>query len=417
MTTNWTRTSDLRLQVQRLWDRGELLRHLMSENLPALEQEAGDNALEFPLRLRLKKPTSAQMGEHFDPVRDWIKAIATIRYTRLEQQETRHPQLGRNVVPHSLWIETLNDALAFIGKRGESDTYLTLLQKTLSHNELLLSWIKKRPLKVLELAADWDRLLRVHKAIVQRPTHNTIYLRQLSVPGVDTKFIERHRSTLTEWLDITLPAERINERHTGSRGFAQRFGFRDKAIRLRIRSLDRSMPLLQRDAAHSAHTADSTASADMTLDAEFIQQLDTAHSRVLITENEINYLTLPELSGTLALFGSGYGLQALGTIEWLHQCDIWYWGDLDTHGFAILHELRTVLPEARSLMMDRETLLAHESLWGNEAKPADRALPNLTEQEADLYQAIVEHRYGNCLRLEQEQINYQYMMRKLKALC
>lgn len=36
-----------------------------------------------------------------------------------------------------------------------------------------------------------------------------------------------------------------------------------------------------------------------------------------------------------------------------------YWGDLDTHGSAILDRLRAWLPQTRSFLMDRETLLDH----------------------------------------------------------
>jgi hypothetical protein len=42
---------------------------------------------------------------------------------------------------------------------------------------------------------------------------------------------------------------------------------------------------------------------------------------------------------------------------------ILYWGDIDTHGFAILDRLRTGMPHMRSLMMDQATLQAHRSLW------------------------------------------------------
>jgi hypothetical protein len=34
-----------------------------------------------------------------------------------------------------------------------------------------------------------------------------------------------------------------------------------------------------------------------------------------------------------------------------------YWGDLDTHGFAILDELRAHCPHAESLLMNRATFL------------------------------------------------------------
>jgi len=118
----------------------------------------------------------------------------------------------------------------------------------------------------------------------------------------------------------------------------------------------------------------------------------------------------------LAVFGSGYGLESLGKIDWLKKRNVWYWGDLDTHGFAILNELRTRLPNVKSLLMDRETLMAHEALWGSELSQANRRLEHLSDEEAALHQDLIDNRYGDRIRLEQEQIDYGFMLAKLGAL-
>jgi hypothetical protein len=55
---SWTRPQDLRAQVQRLWDRGELLKALVNGQSP------------FPRRLVLKGPTSSEMFDQFDELRD-----------------------------------------------------------------------------------------------------------------------------------------------------------------------------------------------------------------------------------------------------------------------------------------------------------------------------------------------------------
>jgi hypothetical protein len=60
---NWTSPADLRAQVQKLWERGDILASLVT----------GESL--FPRRLPLKCPTSAEMSEHFDAVRAWISAL------------------------------------------------------------------------------------------------------------------------------------------------------------------------------------------------------------------------------------------------------------------------------------------------------------------------------------------------------
>ncbi len=142
--------------------------------------------------------------------------------------------------------------------------------------------------------------------------------------------------------------------------------------------------------------------------------LPLSPQRVLIVENEVTYLALPALPDTLAIFGAGYGLAVLAQLPWLHGCVIDYWGDLDTHGFVILDELRAVLPQTRSLLMDRATLLAHEPLWVREPSPSRRDLIHLTRDEAELYDDLRLDRLGSAVRLEQELVGFGWVLRRLQ---
>jgi hypothetical protein len=48
-----------------------------------------------------------------------------------------------------------------------------------------------------------------------------------------------------------------------------------------------------------------------------------------------------------------YAIDRLGSLPWLREKPLYYWGDIDTHGFAILSRLRRHWEHARSLLMDR----------------------------------------------------------------
>jgi hypothetical protein len=141
--------------------------------------------------------------------------------------------------------------------------------------------------------------------------------------------------------------------------------------------------------------------------------LDVA--RVLVVENETTYLALPPVPGAVAILGGGYAVGALASLTWLHDRDLWYWGDIDTHGFAILDRLRQVFPHARSTLMDEETLLRHRAHWGREATPVTTELGHLTPAEAQLYEALVAGRHAPALRLEQERIRFGDVQRTLTA--
>ena len=57
------------------------------------------------------------------------------------------------------------------------------------------------------------------------------------------------------------------------------------------------------------------------------------------------------MPGTLAIFGAGYGWDALSRARWLAQCSIHYWGDIDTWGLTMLTRARQALPGLTALLI------------------------------------------------------------------
>ncbi|MDX6301695.1 MAG: hypothetical protein QOF53_2909, partial [Nocardioidaceae bacterium] len=53
------------------------------------------------------------------------------------------------------------------------------------------------------------------------------------------------------------------------------------------------------------------------------------------------------------IWGKGFDADRVGSLPWLVDVDLTYWGDIDTHGFAILDRLRAWLPQTQSTLMDR----------------------------------------------------------------
>lgn len=389
---NWTGSRELRAQLQRCWDRGELLAGIVS------------GEASFPRRLTLKGPTSAQLSQHFDRVRVWIAELRALPHYRVEMREVRHRVLGANQVPAAVWVDTLDDALAILGKSQDARRFATLIEHAREREPLLLEWLARKPLKVLELADVWDLLLEVVDWFKRHPRPG-IYLRQIDIPGVHSKFIEAHRDVLSQWLDRVLPPAVVDMTATGVSGFARRYGLRDKPQRIRLRLLDTAQTQLP-----------ALANADLTLDAASFVRLAPAVSRIFITENEINFLAFPRLPNSLLIFGAGYGFEVLAQAEWLTRCQVFYWGDIDTHGFAILDQLRTHLPHAGSLLMDRATLLAFKAQWGVEEKPTRRDLTRLNTEERALYDDLRDNRLHPNLRLEQERIGFGWVETALAAL-
>lgn len=386
---NWTRPADLRAQVQKLWDRGELLAQLVNA-------DSG-----FPKRLILKSPTSSEIAGNYEAVRGWAKDIMAVPHCRIGMRSFVHRVVGSNSIPSEAWIDSLDDALAMLGKRNEAARFSALLDLTRQRQPVLLSWLAKRPLKALELAGHWPLLLDIVDWMQAHPRPG-IYLRQVDIPGVHSKFIEANRGLLTELFDISLPQDSIETKASGVSQFAVRYGFRDKPARIRFRVLDPSkLPL---------------PGEDITLDSHSFAKLPAFARRVFITENETNFLAFPALADSLVIFGSGYGWDSLAQARWLSDCLIYYWGDIDTHGFAILNQLRSRFGHVESFMMDRDTLMAHQSLWGNEKDQALHDLPLLTADERGLFDDLRDNRIRKNLRLEQEFIGFGWLESALARL-
>lgn len=386
----WSDEADLRSQLLRLWERDVLLEAV------------------FPLRLVLRTPSSSELSEQFDAVRGWAAGLLAAVGTgyRIETREVRHRVIGRNRLPAQAWVDTLEDALRLIGKVREAKRLQAMQLAACAELPQLLPWLQQQPRRALALADDWPRLLAI-VSWLQRHPRPGVYLRQVDLTGVHSKFIEAQRGVLGELLDLALPPEAIDPHARGVAQFARRYGFRDKPLRLRLRFLD------SRDAGWIPGAQDS----DYGLSQEAFARLTPIARRVFITENEINFLTFPAVPDSLVIFGAGYGFDALAPAAWLQDRTMYYWGDIDTHGFAILDQLRATFPHARSFLMDHHTLLEHEVHWADEPQPIQRDLPRLDSDERRLYDDLRWRRLREtAIRLEQERVAYGWLVRALDGL-
>ncbi len=388
----WTGPKELKAQLARLWERGELLRDALTGNA------------RFPLRLVLKSPGSADVTNCFESVRAWAAELAAMDFVRVEWREVRHRVHGAQKLPGSVWIETMEDALACLGKRREWARFAEQVSATRQMQPVVMPWLEKRPLQALELSAEWPRLLAVVAWIVNHPRPG-IYLRQVDLPGVHSKFIEAHRGILAELLDMALPSDAVDISKTGISQFSARYGFLEKPTRIRFRVLDPAI-----------RAVPGSACPDVALDGDSFGRLELAVKRVFITENETNFLVFPPVRDAIVIFGAGYGWDALARSHWLKTCSIHYWGDIDTHGFGILDQLRGHFDHVVSFLMDRATLNAHATVWGSEDKPLGLDLHRLSPEESALYDDLRDNRIQVGLRLEQEHISFRWLAHRLEQL-
>jgi hypothetical protein len=394
---NWSVPADLHAQVLRLWDRGILARAAFA----ASAQTA------YPIRLKLITPSSTELIEQFESVRAWIAALQTVAALRIEWREFQHRVLGAQRVPHSIWLDDFTAAAQLLNRQAPAHQLQLVISQTQVTLPALLPWVWANPQRALSLSDVWDKLLAVVQWRTLHPKPE-IYLRQVDIPGVHSKFIENHRAVLGALFDLALNPIHVEPSKTNG-SFTTRFGFLEHPTRIRFRTLDRRIELIA-----------GTAQVDIKLDADNFSRLDFNQygaplTHVFVTENEINFLAFPAVENALVIFGAGYGWEALAKASWLNARSLHYWGDLDTHGFAILHQLRQYFPHAKSLLMDHETLLQHESSWGFESQQHKGDLSRLSPDESSVYNVLRDNRLRQGLRLEQEHIGFDWVQSAVRA--
>jgi hypothetical protein len=407
---NWTTLADLRGLSLTAWSRGQLLRELL---------EPGGV---YPRRRSLKRPTAAGLRSDYATARTWAAELfaATGHFT-LETAEVGRTTIGSNLLPAAAVFASADDEVAFVGRSKDAARFRELAAGLSKLDPAFRAWALRRPLQLLELGGDALTAARVALWLRDNPEPG-IYMRQLRLPGVHTKFIEHHRKVIGGLAaelsadpplpsdvaeddglpDAAVPGSLLGQAaaRTPSARFAVRHGFLHPPELVRFRALDPELPLLG-DA------------RDLTVTAEAFGTLRLTVKKVIVTENLVNFLALPERPDTLAIYGGGYGFSSLQDARWLRDCEILYWGDLDTHGFRILDQLRGVHPQVASVLMDQATLLAHRDVWGSEPAPSRAALTRLTADEAALYEALGSDAHGPAVRLEQELIRWDWALERL----
>jgi hypothetical protein len=387
----WSTIGDARKRLAGRWDRGYYL------------ARAGQADL-FPLTVSLSGPKSAEISERFSRVREWIQHLYGAEKGRgvtIQWREVNSRVVGRNRIPRALLIESLDALAGFIGKSAELALFRTAARRISAAFPALGEWVYAHPRQVLECGDDAARLMSVLSYMVENP-RSGLYLRQISLPGVDTKFIEQKKKLLSQWLDILLPEKDIDYRYSPIGGFERRYGFCSRPVLIRFRIVDPSRAI--------------GGLTDLTVRADELRRFEPDVDTVFVIENDINALAFPYRSRTMVIFGRGYGFDRLAKAKWMREKRILYWGDIDTHGLAILNQFRSFFPHARSFLMSRAVLLDHRDRWVREARPFEGELANLTAEEASLYAELTEGGPGENIRLEQEFIPWAYVMRALEEV-
>lgn len=388
-TPNWTTPREIVARLRKRWDRGDYLTQLAH----GTDWE--------PLGIPLRSPKASDITRNYEAALAWATSWSPgqHRHVRIEYRRLGGRLAGVNDIPARIWVERREDLWRLLGVTSTVHRYESLLADARTTLPRLATWMADNPIKVVQREADWPRLQATIRWITDY-RGPAVYLRQLDVPGVDTKFIEHHRAILTTLLEHCLPDDRI-DLDAARTDFAARFRFLRKPAYLRFRLLGGEL---------------LAGFSELTVRADEFTAPPPGITTVYVIENETTYLAFPNQPHSIVIHGGGYAVTQLSVLPWLHDVRLIYWGDLDTHGYTILDRLRRVFPHTQSILMTRKVLLEHRNQWVKEDVPTHQQLGTLTSEEADLYESLVEGEFGHHVRLEQERVRFHLLEDALKDL-
>lgn len=343
----------------------------------------------WPLSYGLKPPIERDAQANWSSVQAWrAEWSANVLGGDVEDVERSWPGLGRQRLPSTVSFATPLDVAAALGK-------LALFERAdVRYWERATAWPDvASPLRAI---AGWMAELsledyRRFESVVNWISANRdaqLYLRQLPIEGLDTKWLERHSGPIARLL-----AARFG---VSSAPLAVVAGLKWPPTRRRIRLLDAGLRSWCRNM------------SDIEVPLEELRTLEIPAKLALVVENGITAQACTDLPGTVLIMGGGFAVTELGSVPWLDRIPILYWGDIDTWGFGILAALRRHHPATVSCLMDEATLQSHLHLKSHEATPASPGTEGLTPEEASLLSKLVIGKpWGPGVRLEQERLNWR----------
>ena len=304
-----------------------------------------------------------------------------------EEKRKQTASFGKQLMPVRVFIDTPEDAMALLGLTKKKKEFLAGFSAVESQMPSLRDWYLTYFGRIS--AEDFFPMALSIARFMLEQDEREGYLREMAIPGVDTKFLENHNFLVRTLWNALFPE---NTAESSDELWEKLFVQKVPTPSICVRSLDEHLRF--------------AGVRKLFLSQDDIADFQPPHRRIFITENKVNGYTFPDAEDSLILFGMGYGvLEMAESAPWLADKEIYYWGDLDHDGFNILSNLRKVLPEMKihSFLMDKETLLAYVDPKVKDTGNTTTIPDYLTVSEKMAWKLI----HDNGWRLEQERIPHE----------
>lgn len=150
-----------------------------------------------------------------------------------------------------------------------------------------------------------------------------------------------------------------------------------------------------------------------TVELDELRLFKNHFDKIFVIENKTTFLKFPLKESYLAIFMGGFAINILKKVPFLLESQLYYFGDLDEHGFEILSMFRELYPNVKSLCMDMETINNYKN-YIIEGKEYKGKIKNLNSREKKALNFLVDNKInGISSRIEQEKIPIEYLKFKI----
>jgi hypothetical protein len=298
-------------------------------------------------------------------------------------------------------IESEDDFLFLLDKESEGIVFKSTILKFREAfdldivNEYLLN--NKKSL-FNSNASYVDNFIIIAKFLVNNPS-SMLYPRELPTT-VDTKFLEKNISSFITFIKYFRPVDSEVDKW-------QQIGLVNPSSTVSLRY----------NSAFSIESSNMCFKAPIiSVEPDSLSSFTGSFKRIFILENKTTFYTFPLQEDECAIYCGGFAILMLKNLDFLNESNIYYFGDLDEHGFAILSKFRELYNNVKSFCMDLKTIKDYEKyLIEGEIYTGELKLLNENEIEALSY--LKNNLINNkSSRIEQEKLSTTYLMSRLKEL-
>lgn len=331
----------------------------------------------------------------------------------VETKTIKTHKQGMQTIIEKIYFETEIDFIRFIGKEKETENFkkhLSIVKSrflNLNAEDVQNDWLKKHLRSLIAETEDdyWQNIFLCAIWFLNNP-HCNVYLREIPVP-VHTKFIEQNTSLIFS-VYTALNKNEDTDKVSSNADIYKRWGVRTVEPFIRFRSLDKDIHLKILNEEFTSYEIQTPLSAFAKINFNSIEY-------IFIVENLMVYLTFPAFNKALCIFGSGFAAVNLKECKTLNEKKLYYFGDMDEHGFEILSNVRSIFPNIQSFCMDQKTYETF-SIFAVKGENSHSKIEdlNLSEDELHLFKFLRENK--TIGRLEQEKISQAFIKSRIEKI-